>query len=73
MNQAPSALEPFTPIVEALLARPLGSAEFEDALECAGELERAEALRQIRQHIHWIEERNEEIRLRLDELQRGFG
>jgi len=67
------SVEAFTPIVESLLGRPLGSPEFEDALQVAGPLERAEALRQIGRQRQYVDERLAVVESRLATLASEFG
>ena len=65
--------EPFTPIVESLLRWPVGSPEFEDALQVAGPLERAEALRQIAWQRESVDQRLAVVAKRMAELADEFG
>lgn len=64
----PSPEDPFMPIVESLLGRPLDSPEFLDACQVAGPAEIAEARRQIRQTLRWEKEAQAKVRQRMEEL-----
>jgi hypothetical protein len=67
------SVEAFTPIVESLLGRPLDSPEFADALEVAGPLERAEALRQIAWQRECVDQRQAVVEKRIAELSDELG
>jgi hypothetical protein len=60
-------------VVEDLLLYPPGSAEFEDALRKSSKCDREEALREIRLRRFWLEQRQDEIRRRLNYLNDEFG
>jgi hypothetical protein len=71
MSESNAQVEPFGPIVESLLGRPLDSPEFLDTAEVAGPAEIDEALRQLRQQIEWVDERLAEIKQELEQLEDG--
>jgi hypothetical protein len=68
-----TSVEAFTPIVESLLGRTLDSPEFADALEVAGPLERAEALRQIAWQRACVDERLAVVEQELADLADDLG